>query len=328
MSFVSVVIPCYNEEKHIQNVLNAIISQEFPKDKLEILVVDGGSTDKTQILLREWANQNPFINFRILNNTNKNIPSALNIGIRESKGGIIVRMDAHSIPEKDYLALCIKHLDQGLADNVGGRWIIIPGSDTWISHAIAQAAAHPLGVGDAKYRYSDQAEFVDTVPFGAFNKEIFTKIGLFDETLLTNEDYEVNTRIRKAGGKIYFDPLIKTKYVARSTLSELSKQYWRYGFWKFKMLKKYPDTIRWRQALPPMMVIGTLSLLFLSIFLSIAWIGLLSLLGIYFIVLMLGALSVVKKTKKLSLLIGIPLAIIVMHFSWGAGFLCSPLKQS
>ena len=184
-----------------------------------------------------------------MDNPQRIIPAGLNAAIRASDGEVIVRMDAHSIPNPDYVALCVDALERGVAQNVGGVWNIQPGNDRWIARSIAAAAGNPLAVGDARYRYTDKAAYVDTVPYGSYKRELFDQIGLFDETLLANEDYELNTRIIQNGGKIWLDPKIRCAYFARATLGALLKQYFGYGYWKFQMLKRYPETLRWRQAL-------------------------------------------------------------------------------
>ena len=192
---------------------------------------------------------------------------------------------------------------------------------------IAVAAAHPLGVGDAMYRHAKQAAEVDTVPFGAFKRELIERIGMFDETLLTNEDYEFNTRIRKANGRIWLDPSIRSVYFARSTFQELVRQYWRYGYWKWKMLRRYPDTLRWRQALPPLFVLSLLGLLVLSAFWQMALYALAGELLLYFLIMFLAGVRAALQRGNPQIMIGLPLAIPVMHISWGSGFLWSILKS-
>jgi len=168
---------------------------------------------------------------------------------------------------------------------------------------------------------------VDTVPFGAFKRELIERVGKFDETLLTNEDYEFNARIRKANGRIWLDPSIRSVYFARSTLQELARQYWRYGYWKWRMLRRYPDTLRWRQALPPSFVLSILGLTAVSIFVPFVWFVLIGELLLYLSILFLaGIRSAVQKNNPF-LMIGLPLAISVMHISWGSGFLWSILDS-
>lgn len=318
---VSVVIPCLNEEKTIQEVLDALRNQTYPIDLMEVVIADGGSTDETHQVIDDYQALHPELNLKWVHNPKRIIPAGVNVAMLASSGEIIVRMDAHSIPQRDYVALCVEGLESGKGENVGGRWDIMPSNNTWIAKSIALAAGHPIGVGDAQYRHSDEAAIVDTVPYGAFYRRTLEKVGLFDETLIANEDYEFNTRIRESGGRIWFDPKIRCQYFARPDLSRLAKQYWTYGFWKVQMLKRYPTTLRWRQFLPPAFVLGLVVLAILSIFFKIALYGLLATVAFYCLVLLLVGLNFAIKEKQLALLGGVPLAIATMHFSWGSGFL-------
>ncbi len=243
MNFVSVIVPCYNEEKNIGFLLEALNKQTYPKELFEIIIIDGQSVDNTIAVINSEKERYPKLIIKLVPNPKKNIPAALNIGIRNSSGDIIIRMDAHSIPDSNYIEICVQDLKNDLGANVGGRWIIIPGSESKMGQCISLATSHPFGVGDAKYRYSTEPGYVDTVPYGAFYRSLIDEIGFFNEDLLANEDYEFNVRIRKSGKKIYFDPRIQTQYIARDSIINLSIQYWRYGYWKFRMLTKYPDTI-------------------------------------------------------------------------------------
>ncbi|MEJ2013945.1 MAG: glycosyltransferase family 2 protein, partial [Anaerolineales bacterium] len=234
-----------------------------------------------------------------------------------------VRLDAHSIPYPDYLRRCVEVLEETGASNVGGIWEIEPRVDTGMARAIAEAASHPLGAGDARYRIGGEAGPVETVPFGAFRREWIERVGPFNERMLTNEDYEYNTRIREAGGTIWFDPSIRSVYFARSSLADLARQYWRYGYWKARMLAVYPRSLRWRQALPPLFVLSTLLLVAVGVFSKVA----LLLLGVQWfvyasILLSAGLVSSIRN-KTPWFIIGLPLAILTMHLSWGAGFLLS-----
>jgi len=325
MPKVSIIVPCFNEQSTIRLLLVALREQTFPRAEMEVVIADGMSTDGTRDEITKFQADFPDLSIRVVDNPLRNIPSGLNRAIEASRGGIIVRSDAHSKPYPDYVANSVKALEDGHGDNVGGVWEIQPGADTWIAKSIAVAAAHPLGVGDAMYRYAKQAAEVDTVPFGAFKRELVEQIGRFDETLLTNEDYEFNTRLRKANGRIWLDPSIRSVYFARSTLQELARQYWRYGYWKWRMLRRYPDTIRWRQALPPLFVLSLLGLIALSIFIPFMRFVLAGELLLYFSILLLaGTRSAIQKSI-LYLVIGLTLAIPVMHISWGSGLLWSIL---
>jgi GT2 family glycosyltransferase len=209
---------------------------------------------------------------------------------------------------------------------VGGVWEIRPGAAGWTAEGIAAAAAHPLGAGDAAYRLKPEAGAVDTVPFGAYRKSLIGQIGPFDESLLTNEDYEFNVRVRRAGGTVWLDPRIRSVYFARPTLGQLARQYWRYGFWKWRMLRRYPGTLRWRQGLPPAFVAGVLALALFS-FWNPARLLLVLMLMCYLAILFLAGLHLAARRGKLHFIVSLTTAIIVMHFSWGGGFLWSMLAS-
>lgn len=178
-------------------------------------------------------------------------------------------------------------------------------------------------MGDALYRHTKQAAEVDTVPFGAFRRSLVDRIGKFDESLLANEDYEFNARIRKAGGRIWLDPSIRSVYFARATLTELACQYWRYGFWKQRMLRRYPNTLRWRQALPPLFVLSLLGLALASIFIPFIKYILFGELVAYISICLLAGIHARLRLKKPFVSLGLPLAIPVMHLAWGGGLLWS-----
>ena len=270
----------------------------------------------------EFKKKNPSLKIKVVENEKCTIPAGVNCAAEAASGEILIRLDAHSEPNKEYIATSVELLEAHIADNVGGVWEIKPGEDTCIAKAIAAAAGHPLGAGDAKYRISTEPQYVDTVPFGAFYRKTFMNLGCFNETLLANEDYEFNARLRSKGGKIWLDPRIRSKYFARKNLKELAKQYWNYGFWKIKMLKRYPNTIKWRQAIPPLFVISVFLLSILSFHLPFARIILGCELGIYFLILSIISVQVTIKNKDTCHLL-MPLAIITMHFFWGSGFIYS-----
>ncbi|MCZ2127060.1 MAG: glycosyltransferase family 2 protein [Anaerolineales bacterium] len=321
--FVSVVVPCYNEEATIGKLLEALRRQTYPLTRMEVIIADGMSADGTLTAIERFQREQNELAIRVVKNQARSIPSGVNQAVREARGEIIVRLDAHSMPIPEYVARCVEAHQKGKGDNVGGAWDIQPGADTWVAKSIAHAAAHPLGVGDALYRLDAQAGAVDTVPFGSFRRELFERVGAFDESLLANEDYEFNARLRQAGGTVWLDPSIRSVYFSRETFGKLARQYWRYGFWKFKMLKRYPQTLRWRQALPPTFVLTLLTLILLSLFLPLARFALFLQCFIYLLVLELAALMLALKTKKIFLLWGLPSAIATMHLAWGAGFLWS-----
>lgn len=321
--FVSIIVPCYNEEATIRHLLNAVFAQTYPRAQMELIISDGMSTDRTREVVEAFQKEHASLEIRVVNNTARAIPSALNQAIREGRGDVFVRLDAHSMPIPEYVERCVAAHESGKGENIGGVWEIRPGAETAIAKVISFAAAHPLGVGDAMYRLNAKAGAVDTVPFGSFRRVLIEKIGLFDETLLANEDYEFNTRVRESGGTVWLDPSIRSVYFSRSTLGGLAAQYWRYGFWKLKMLKRYPHTLRWRQALPPVFVLSLIVFIVLSLFFGLAKYALAAQLLLYFFVLGLAGLKLAVEKRNAFLIFGLPLAIATMHLSWGAGFLWS-----
>lgn len=322
---VSVIVPCYNEQATISLLLEALFSQTYPQECMQVVVADGMSDDSTREEIAAFQDTHPMMNIQVVDNHKRTIPAALNRAIEAAQGDIVVRLDAHSVPKADYVARCVEALEAGLGDNVGGIWEIRPGSPGRLARAIAVAAAHPLGVGDARYRVGGQAQAVDTVPFGAFYRNLVEKVGYFDESLLTNEDYEFNVRIRQAGLTIWLDPAIQCVYFARADLGALARQYWRYGFWKLRMLMRYPHTFRWRQ-LSGAFVLTWIGLGVLSIWFAWArWLLLLEAI-IYGSALLIAGAKSAFSDKSFSMFYGVPMAIAVMHFSWGTAFLWSFIK--
>lgn len=322
---VSIIIPCYNEQATIGALLAAIQGQSYPADRLEIVIADGLSEDGTRAEVARFQSDHPSVRAKVVDNHKRTIPSGLNQAIRESSGQILVRLDAHSIPIPEYVERCVQALETGRGANVGGVWQIVPGGKGALAAAIAAAAAHPLGAGDALYRLGGQARAVDTVPFGAFRRELVESVGPFDEDLLTNEDYEFNYRLRRRGNVVWMDPEIRSTYVSRSTLQELARQYWRYGFWKYRMLIRYPESIRWRQALPPLFILVLLGTAVAAAVWPQAAIGLALAVLVYLSALLLAGVDLARRHRNAMIA---PLAVPVlatMHFSWGLGFLWSVL---
>jgi succinoglycan biosynthesis protein ExoA len=320
---VSIIVPCYNEQNTISLLLEALYQQTFPRSEMEVIIADGLSTDRTREQIVDFQRRHSDLCLEIVDNEKGTIPAGLNRAIQSARGQFVVRLDAHSKPHPDYVTRCLEALERGLGDNVGGVWEIHSGGEGGIARSIAAAASHPLAVGDAHYRHARHAQAVDTVPFGAYRLSLIERIGLYDESLLTNEDYEFNTRIRLFGGSVWLDPAIRSTYFARATLAALASQYWRYGFWKARMLRRYPETLRWRQALPPLFVLSLLVFGVVSFWFAPArWLLLLEFL-LYCLVLMVVGFQVSMKKKDPALIFGVPLAIAVMHLTWGSAFLWS-----
>ena len=322
-SKVSIIIPCFNERATITSLLQAIFEQTYPTDDLEVVIADGMSTDGTRQAIRAFSSEHPELTIQLIDNPQRIIPAALNRAIQAARGEVIIRLDAHSMPNQDYVERCLTILEDTGAAMVGGVCDIRPSREGWLGRSIALAASHPLGAADARYRVGGEAGEVDTVPFVAFQREWVDRIGLFDESLLINEDYEFNFRLRQAEGVIWFDPSIRSTYFARSDLASLARQYARYGYWKYKMLHRHPQSLRWRQALPPLFVLTAILLAVASIF----WYPARILLGIQLflygaVVLLGGAMEALRKCDA-ALLLGFPLAVCTIHFAWSGAFLWS-----
>ena len=318
---VSIIIPCYNERRTIGQLLEAICRQTVPLEDIEVVIADGMSTDGTREAIQAFAGEHPELAIRLIDNPERNIPAALNRAIEHAQGSVIVRLDAHSLPYPDYVGRSLEALERTGAANAGGVWEIRPSGGGWLARAIAVAAGHWLGAGDARYRTSGVEGQADTVPFGTFPRQWLDRVGNYDERLRTNEDYDLNARLRRAGGLIWLDPSIRSVYFARESLGELARQYARYGFWKARMLVKQPETIRWRQALPPLFVLLGVGLALAGVFWPPAW----ALLGVQLTLYVLTSVGVgvaeAFSRQDAMLGVGFPLAVWTMHLCWGGGFL-------
>ena len=323
--FISIIIPCRNEEKYIGKCLDSIMFNVYPRNKMEVLVIDGKSDDTTKDIISKYMKKYSFI--QILDNPDYNVPTALNIGIRTAKGDIIVRLDAHNVYSKNYLEKCVKYLQVYKINNVGGRWITLPGNNTKVAKSIALALSHPFGVGNAYFRIDGlkNPKFVDTVPFGCYRRDLFNKIGFFNEHLVRNQDLEFNLRLKSAGGKILLAPDIVSFYYARSNFKDLFKQNFLNGYWIINSLKyaKLPFSIR---HLIPFIFITSLLISF-SIFIAY------SPLFYFFVIILLSYCFVniffsykLCHRKSLKILPFISITFSILHFSYGYGSIYGIIK--
>lgn len=318
---VSLVIPCYNEERFIATVLENLLLQ-YPSALLEIIVVDGMSEDGTRATVQLFIEQHKDVRVRLIDNPQRNIPVALNLGIAAGTGEIIVRMDAHSLPSANYVRRAVDVLETRAAQVVGMPWRIAAGAETRMARAIAAAVAHPFGIGDAKYRAENvETQYVDTVPFGVFRKSLWTQLGGFNEELLANEDYDFYYRVRRDGGRILLDADAHCTYFARPTLGELIKQYARYGGWKAQMVKLHPSSIRLRQVVAPAFVLSLAFFGALGVVWGLAWLALLLILAAYSTLALWFASKLARKHNESALAPLIALAFFAIHVTWGGSFL-------
>ena len=248
---VSVIVPVLNEEKHIDALLSSLVSQTFPVEEMEWILIDGGSSDRTLEIIGGYADQYPLI---LLHSDAKGTPHSLNMGIRESRGRYIVRLDAHTVYPPEYIERCVWYLDNTEADNVGGRVNTV--ADGFIGSAIAEMLSSRFGVGGSGFRTSGRSGYVDTVPFGAFRREVFDRVGLFDETLLRSEDNDLNSRIRGAGGKIFMADDIVSEYRCRDTVGGVLRYGMQNGNALFRTIKNNPHAMSIRHFIPFLFVMS------------------------------------------------------------------------
>lgn len=317
--FISIIIPCRNEENFIGKCLDSIIAQDYPKDKFEVLVVDGISEDKTREIIQRYSEKYRFI--KLLDNTKRVTPVAMNIGVKNATGEVIIIMGSHASYKNDYLSKCVTYLKEYNVDVVGGICVTLPGSDTLIAKSIAFTLSSPFGVGNAYFRIgSKKTRYVDTVPFGCYKREIFNKIGLFDESLIRNQDDEFNLRLIKNSYKILLVPEIVSYYYARDSLAKLWKMYFQYGYFKPLVAKKVGTVLTIRQLIPTIFVCSIISCgIFSFIFNTFLWIFIFISM-VYSITNLLFSLSIVLK-KGLIFLPFLLISFVVLHFSYGLGYL-------
>lgn len=317
LPYVSIVIPLRNEESFIARCLDSIMASDYPNDRFEVLIADGMSTDKSREIVLRYSKK--YSNIRLLENPKKLRVTANNVGIRASKGEIIISMDAHVLYAPDYIRQCVELLQTTGAANVGG--VQKATGYNYVTDVIAFATSTPFGIGDAEFRYSKKAKWVDTVYLGAWYKKTLEDVGLFNEEWVRNGDYELNYRIRKAGGKIFLSPQIKCRYFVRGSLPNLAKQYLLYGMWRVKTLVTHPNSIRWRHLLPPILILWLSSSPILSAFgIKLWWIPIISYL-VYTILVSLG----IALSNGIAYFPPLIPTLWIIHVCWGLGFYCGLL---
>lgn len=309
MKLVSVIIPCKNEVHHIKNCVRSVLANTY--EHIEVLVCDGMSEDGSADVVRSM--DDPRV--RLVENVQQTTPAAFNAGISNAQGDIVIILNARCTISKNYVSECVKILDAtpkigcvgGLGDHI---------SKTTVQRAIALAMQSKIGVGFGNYRTFKKSKFVDTVWTPAYRKSIFSEIGLFDETLLRNQDEDFNYLVRKAGYKIYMHDGIHVHYEARGSFKKLFMQYLQYGYWKFRVNRKHHAFITARQAIPPAFILFLLS--------GPAWyytgfgMSYLYILGIY---LLLVLMSAAIKSGNMNEIFLVLFAVILMHISYGYGYI-------
>lgn len=311
---VSVIVPCRNEEKRIKRCIDSILAQDYPADKIEIIIVDGMSNDGTRRIIGEYAER--YANIRIMDNPDGITPKAFNIGTGNSKGEIITIISAHSAYAAGYLSKCVEYLGKTGADNVGG--ICDHRGEGFIGKAISLVLNVKFALGGAKFRTAKKEQYVDTVFPGAWPKETFQKYGYFSEQLLRNQDIEHNARIRKNGGRIFFTPEIRCYYYCRTNLKDLWLQNFRTGYWNIKTIIIAPHSLSLRHFVP---LIFTLSLLTVWIVPKL-WLFIIT---SYMLVDIFFSLKIALKNGVRYFFLS-PIIFAVLHVSYGLGTLAGVLN--
>lgn len=310
-------MPVRNEASFIERSLGAVLAQDYPGDRMEIIVADGLSTDGTREILKTMREKTP--NVTLVDNPGKIVSIGLNAALRLAKGEIVVRVDGHCEIATDYVRRCVSHLIEDKVDCVGGPLETV--GETYTAAAIAAAMSSRFGVGGSAFRVgADKARFADTVPFPAYRRETMRRAGPFDEELVRNQDDEYNYRVRKAGGRLMLSPDVRSRYYSRANLLRLWKQYFQYGYWKVRVLQKHPRQMQARQFVPPLFVAALLLALLLLPILPA---------GGHVLELIAGAYAVAVTAASIfsagkhgwQLLPLLPISFVVLHLSYGSGFL-------
>lgn len=321
LPLVTIIMPVRQEAAFIRRSLGAVLAQDYPSDKLEILVADGRSTDGTREIVEGLVARHPHL--RLIDNPGLIVPTGLNAALHQARGEIIMRVDGHTELAPSYVRECVAALRRSGADNVGGP--VTAAGEGAFGEAVALATSTPFGVGNARHHYADREEWVDTVFMGAWSRSIFARIGLFDEEASRNEDDEFNYRLREHGGRIWLSPRIRSLYFPRSTAGALWRQYFQYGCWKVWVMQKHPRQMRPRQFVPAAFVVATASGVLLAPFWGWGQALLALLTGSY----ALGNLAASIATARhhgWRHLWRLPLIFAILHMSYGCGFLMGVIK--
>ncbi len=312
--FVSIVIPMRNESKHIRKCLDSLIDQDYPLENYEILVTDGMSEDGSREIVAQYRDKFKYI--KLLDNPRKITPVSKNIGIKNARGDIIIILSAHSSVAPNFVSQNVDLLKKTDADCVGGPIQTV--GEGYTGKGIALVLSSPFGVGNARFRYTQKEQYVDTVAFGAYRREVFDRIGFFNEELIRNQDNDLHFRLRKSGGKIYLSPSIKSFYYARSSLRDLWKQGFKTGTWNILTVRRSPGSLSVRHFVPLFFVLSLIISLFLLSTTIWGLIILSSILLTYFLCAIFFSAAIAAKAGILYLPI-LPLIFFSYHVSYGLG---------
>ena len=310
---VSVVLPVLNEELHLANAVKSILTQDYAGE-LEIILALGPSKDKTDEIAHSLAKSDSRIT--LVTNPSGKTAAGLNLAINKSSNPVIVRVDAHSELQRDYISLAIDVMKTSGAVNVGG--IMGAQGVSLFEKSVAAAMRSPLGVGASRFHTGGQAGYVDTVYLGVFMRSAVIAVGGFDERFIRAQDWELNYRLRQAGGKIFFDPRLHVTYRPRSTVKALAKQYFEYGRWRRVVSRRHQGTINYRYLAPPFSLIATVLSILLAVSINLIFVIPAAIYGAFIII------ASVITGKGMSEKLLLPIVLFTMQMSWGLGFLTSP----
>jgi len=322
---VSIIIPCRNEIDYIEDALKSILAQESPLGGFEVIVVDGMSDDGTRPILGRLEQENAGL--RVINNPARTTPCAMNAGIREARGRYIGIMGAHTEYAPNYIRQCVDLLEEHPEVCCSGGPILSRGKSLF-GKAVAAAMSHPVGVGNAKHRFPNYEGYAEGACFPMFRKEVFEQIGFYDETLLRNQDDDLNYRVSRSGGKIFISPRAWSRYWVRESVGRLFDQYFQYGYWRVAVLRKHGMPASWRQLVPVGFYLSMIGLLFLGKLLPGWWRLASAILPISYGAILLGAGVGVAIREGLRVGCLFPVASSIMHVAYAAGFTWGLMRRA
>lgn len=326
LPLITVIIPCLNEEKFIGRCLDSIVECDYPKHLLEVLVVDGMSEDGSRLSVERYSRQYSFI--RILDNPLKFTPVALNIALRHAQGEVVLWMNSHSSIERNYITLCVEALEKYKADCVGGIMKTCPQRVGFLGKTISAALHHPFGVGNSLFRtHTNKPTWVDTVFGACFRRDVFSRIGLFNECLNRGQDMEFSMRLKKAGGRTLLFPEAVIYYYARSGMRLFLKHNWANGVWAVLPLVYSPVMpVSLRHLVPMAFVLSLLGLILLSTVTPVGIWLLGILIGTYGILSLVSGIQVAFREDNAMCVVTTPVVFFLLHTGYGLGSLWGCLR--
>ena len=316
MPRVSVVIPVRNEERWLGECLDSVLAALESVGGGEVLVVDGQSEDGTAEVIARYRDRHAGI--ELIPNPRKVTPAGFNLGIRRARSDAIAIVSAHSRLESDFFEAALRRLDRGDADIVGGPVRTEASGDGALSWLLARIVSHPFGVGNSRFRVSSREAYVDAVPFAVFRREVFERVGAFDEELVRNQDTEFFGRVRSAGLRVLLDPSVRSVYRARGTLGGLLRQGFLSAYWNVLVWRRNPAAFQWRHAVPAAFALSLLVAAVGTILVPRGWVLLAAVLAAYLVAASLAAADVIRRTGRATALL-LPPLFLVYHVSYGAG---------